>query len=1148
MAPPNEVEAGDTLDDELHPHLEVRTPPTTLAVSAPTQQSGSVVTRPVSSKSQLMTVARASYEFGDEVARGGLGRILRARDLRLDREVAIKELLRPTPGSEARFLREIEATVKLQHPNIVAIHEAGRWPDGQLFYAMNFVAGKTLLDVLSEAKTLSARLALLTTVIDVAEAVAFAHSEGVVHRDLKPANVLVGRFGETVVIDWGLAKLLNADSDTQRSDTPSFGIAGHTRSGHVVGTPPYMPPEQAAGQEVDRTCDVYALGAILYHVLSGRVPYDDTRPDKLLERIRTEPPTPLGQLEPELPPDLLAIVDKAMSREPRNRYPSGQEMARELQLFARGRLVSAYTYRVRDLLTRFVRRNVAAVVTAAVALLVLLVIASYSIGQVRTERDSARQSESIAKEQLELAERRARELIVARALTLADSDPTAAVASLKQLEHPPHGAASVAARAEESGVARWVLRGHTDSINCVDVSPDGTRLVSGSEDYTLAVWELGSDIPVSLRHHTDRVADCRFSPDGKWMASASYDGHATLWSIPALVPTTLPTHPGAIKSVAFSPDSQYLASASSDDRVGFWRIADHNYADYPAPNVRKPLLDFREQDRLLSGPHHGVMRLWSLDGSYVESPKLDAPLTVARSWDSPTSIVVGSSLGGIFEWDAAAGTISEVARAGATITAISTSTHEPGYAAVATMEGDVLQVDLARRTTRRLMRHQERVLALRVSPFQRFIASGGWDRQVHVFDVTTDDSRHLRGHTDVISELMFTPDENYLITASWDKTVRVWPLRNELHDRRSVLLGHDVGVHSVRFSPDGKWLVSGGHDNTVRLWDLRDKTSKTLRGHTDHVYRAIFSPDGKYIASSSDDRTVRIWSTADATQHRVLEGHEADVEELAYSPDGTTLASASEDHTARIWDTTTGESSVLYHDHSVTGVVYDHSGARLATGSRAGDVRLFDVSSRQEIAHYRDHAGEVYAVSFSPDGRWLASVDKAGALVMRDLNSKLTLRWSSLPGAHGMAYSPDGRWIAVSGATPHLWLCAVPDGACSELRGHESIVRGMRFTPDSKLLVTGGGDGETFVWDVESREYRIFRGHRAPVFDVDVSPDGAWIATGSGDATVRLWPTIPPPAATNLSATLDSLTSETVPDIIPRGPSANRSGPAQSRD
>jgi WD40 repeat protein len=229
------------------------------------------------------------------------------------------------------------------------------------------------------------------------------------------------------------------------------------------------------------------------------------------------------------------------------------------------------------------------------------------------------------------------------------------------------------------------------------------------------------------------------------------------------------------------------------------------------------------------------------------------------------------------------------------------------------------------------------------------------------------------------------------------------------------------------------------------------------------------------------------------------------------------------------------------------GVVYDNSGKHLATGSRAGDVRLFDVQSRQEIAHYRDHDGEVYAVRFSPDGRWLASVDKAGAMVMRDLGSKLTLRWSSLPGAHGMEYSPDGRWVAVAGATPHLWLCAVPDGACSELRGHDSIVRGMRFTPDSRFLVSGGGDGETLVWDVQSREYRIFRGHHAPIFDVDVSPDGAWIATGSGDATVRLWPTVPPPSADNLATTLDALTKETVPDIIPRGPGPDRAAQSQRR-
>jgi WD40 repeat protein/tRNA A-37 threonylcarbamoyl transferase component Bud32 len=1131
MTPLPGDDSGQTLDDEL---LSGPNPGAgaTRETIAPTQESTLLHASALPPQSHLMTVARSSYEFGPEVARGGLGRIVKARDLRLDRVVAIKELIRPTPGSEARFMREIEATVKLQHPNIVAVHEAGRWPDGQLFYAMNFVAGKTLLDVMSEATTLTYRLQLLPTILDIAEAVAFAHSEGVVHRDLKPANVLVGRFGETVVIDWGLAKLLGRTPLVDPALEPPSHQIGVTRAGLVVGTPPYMPPEQAAGKDVDATCDVYALGAILYHVLSGRPPYASTRSGQLLETIRTEPPIPLGDLEADLPPDLLAIVAKAMARRPGDRYPSGAEMAQELQRFTRGRLVNAYTYRARDLLKRFLRRNVGAVATAAAASAVMLVAGAFGIVEIRSERDVAQQNERLATHRLDLAAKRARATIVSRALALTESDPTLAVASLKQLSEPTHGAPSVAARAEEAGVARWILRGHDDSVTCVDVSPDGEQIVSGSQDHTLVVWTLGSTKGRSLVHHSDRVTDCEFSPDGRWIVSGSYDGHVTLWPTDTFTPVALPGAGAAVKAVAFSGDGQYVAAASANHQIGLWHLSDRTFLSYPATNVRRPFIDFRGKHQLVTGPHDGRARLWTVDGTFVESPEQAGIVRVAQMWDSANSIVLGSSLGHVLVWTTHPKAVTAIADLGSEITALSTSGDEPGYAAAATMQGDVVRIDLATQEARRLFRHDERVLALEVSSRQRFIASGGWDRKVHVFDVATDDGRKLLGHTDVISDLAITPNEDLLVTASWDKTVRVWPLRNDLHDRRSVLIGHQVGAHSVRFSPDGRWLASGGHDNTVRMWDLMDKSHRVFRGHTDHVYRVVFSPNGEFIASSSDDRTIRLWSTQDGSTRHVLVGHEADVEEIAYSPDGRLLISASEDHTARLWDTASGTSTVFYHDHAVTQVAFSPDGARVATASRAGRVRLYDTLEKQQIAVYTDHDGEVHAVAFSPDGQWLASAGKTGGLLLRHLETQRTVRWSSLPGAHGLTFSQDGQWLAVSGATPHLWLCEVSSASCSELRAHKSIVRGMRFSPDSKMLVSGGGDGDTFLWDVATKEYRVYQGHRAPIFDLDVSPDGSWIATASGDSTIRLWPRVAVPRAEELPKLLDSLTAETVPDII----------------
>jgi serine/threonine protein kinase len=290
-------------------------------------------------------VEAAAYALGPELARGGMGRIRIATDLRVGRKVAIKELIAHTPALALRFVREARLAAQLQHPNIVPIYEVGCWPDGTPFYAMRHVDGKTLARAITTARTLEDRLQLLPSMIAAVDAVAFAHASGVVHRDLTPSNILLGAFGETVVIDWGLAKDLVATSERVASvraatrERPAVRYrTGNTHqiktgTGIVVGTPMYMPPEQAAGKNVDARADVYALGAILYHLISGRPPYFADTARKTLELVRAEPPLPLAQLAPDAPAALVAIIERAMARAPGDRYADAGELVHALRAF-----------------------------------------------------------------------------------------------------------------------------------------------------------------------------------------------------------------------------------------------------------------------------------------------------------------------------------------------------------------------------------------------------------------------------------------------------------------------------------------------------------------------------------------------------------------------------------------------------------------------------------------------------------------------------------------------------------------------------------------------------------------------------------------------------------------------------------------------
>jgi tetratricopeptide (TPR) repeat protein/tRNA A-37 threonylcarbamoyl transferase component Bud32 len=339
------------------------------------------------------------YVLGPMIARGGMGTILAAFDRRLGRSVAVKRMDRNDPSLVERFRREIRVTASLQHPGIVPIYDAGVLDDGQPFYAMRHVPGATLEQAMMECDGEGKRLGLLVSVLAAAEAVAYAHERGIIHRDLKPSNILVGPFGETVVIDWGLAGIEDtagepAGSDLAHDHDPMTAMM--TRRGSVLGTPRYMAPEQARGELATRQSDVYALGGLLYHTLSGVPPVAGNEVTLVLERVARAEVRPLREIAPGLPGDLVAIVERAMAFEPEARYASAGELAADLRRFQTGQLVAAHRYSRGDLVRRFVKRHRAAVVFAALLISVLAVGGTLGVRGIVREREHAEDARGLA--------------------------------------------------------------------------------------------------------------------------------------------------------------------------------------------------------------------------------------------------------------------------------------------------------------------------------------------------------------------------------------------------------------------------------------------------------------------------------------------------------------------------------------------------------------------------------------------------------------------------------------------------------------------------------------------------------------------------------------------------------------------------------
>src|SRR4051812_23001976 len=254
------------------------------------------------------------YRLGAELGRGGMGRVVEAFDTQLGRTVALKEVLpKAAPGAARRFVREVQITARLEHASIVPLYDSGTTADGRPYYVMRRVSGRPLDEMIARAPALADRLALLPNLLSAIDAIAHAHRRGVIHRDLKPANILVGELGETVVIDWGLAKVIGEPEDPDESGQPLPSAADslQTQAGSVFGTPGFMPPEQARGDELGPRSDVYALGATLYQLLAGVPPIAGTSATEMIaSTMRARSIKSVAQVCPGAPPELVAIVDK----------------------------------------------------------------------------------------------------------------------------------------------------------------------------------------------------------------------------------------------------------------------------------------------------------------------------------------------------------------------------------------------------------------------------------------------------------------------------------------------------------------------------------------------------------------------------------------------------------------------------------------------------------------------------------------------------------------------------------------------------------------------------------------------------------------------------------------------------------------------
>jgi WD40 repeat protein/serine/threonine protein kinase len=1078
------------------------------------------------------------YTLLREYARGGQARVWLGMDDVLGREVAIKELLppaeaagasaaAPAQAARARFLREARVGGQLQHPGSVPVYELGRTSEGKLYYSMQLIRGQTLAQALAERATLGERLGLLDRFLALCHTIAYAHSKGVIHRDLKPANVMIGRFGETVVLDWGLAKVRGrADVPAPEESgapaaAPDLGML--TMAGVSIGTPAYMSPEQAGGrpEEVDELSDVFGLGAVLFEILTGRPPFLGQGGRDTLEAARTNHRPRVLELSPQAPVELAAIAEKAMCPDRAGRFPSAEGLAAEIQAFLIGRRVSAYSYSAFDLLRRFAGRHKIALGAALSILLVIMAALVFTTVAYREEAAAhRRESRALlrAERRRALAEREGAAAAAARgsllearaklraSLEIQDSAPGRTLwwrmereplwwskdlgAILFDTRFSPDGR-FLAVAAQNRAVALVRLDSQEivrleapQAVVTLDFSPDGAWLAGGTSDGMLALWRVPAREPEKLlpAHH-DRLWRVRFRPDGQRLASAGEDRRIRIFRFPSLesaetLELSGPEALGIVSALAYSPDGSRLASLHGlRASLAVWDPdAGRLLGLYPGHQAFGSCLAFSPDGRwLASGSADQTVLLWNAaDGSLGRV--LQHPAYVTELAFSPDGgLVTGCFDGSLRRFDPRSGQLlAQLAAQPDSVDGLDADFRGLLWA-TASQDG-ILRVwhHLGDPLERPAQGHAEPVQAVAFSPDGGRIASAGQDGQIMIREARGGlVEQRLRGHGAMVTCLDYSPDGARLASGSWDHSVSIWELGS---GRRVQLLAPEYGpVASVAFDPAGGRVAAGYVNTPLVLWDLGTRRDRRLEpGHANQVLAAAFSPDGRWLASAGRDGTVRLWPLPLGAP-RILRGGTPNTA-LAWSPDGKWLAAADDGGRIRLWSLRPDGGRVLAEAGvGVLAVAFRPDGERLAAAAADGSVRVWDLAGRERL-RIGAHRGEVTALRYDAGGRRLVTAGTDDAVRLWAAESGRPLWYTRLLLSGPALLLTHRGWMRLSGRGEEA--VAAP-GTAWALAVEQRAARAATDPEGTRLCLADAG-GRVEGWDLASDTMR-FRSDPGPV-------------------------------------------------------------------